>query len=185
MGRKTTDPLPILLWIKCSRPLLSHHFTWVNYFWHSDAQLFLLNQCVSLNPLWIQPCKPKLKGDKKERNQQKEKVSRKLLGLKPRDAPAAQAVLIMELCYWLLCMRWAGSVPSFLEYAACLWTWDAERLYEQSCCFIYSQLIMLNCKQNVCFSSVDNYPLVNISLKYLQHLATAQNCYIKMNILSQ
>lgn len=49
--------------------------------------------------MWIQPCKPKLKGDKKERNQQKEKVSRKLLGLKPRDAPAAQAVLIMELCY--------------------------------------------------------------------------------------
>lgn len=59
------------------------------------------------------------------------------------------------------------------------------RVYEQSCCFIYSQLIMLNCKQSVCFSSADNYPLVNISLKYLQHLATAQNCYIKMNILSQ
>lgn len=33
---------------------------------------------------------------------------------------------------------------------------------------------MLNCKQSVCFSSADNYPLVNISLKYLQHLATEE-----------
>lgn len=41
---------------------------------------------------------------------------------------------------------------------------------------------MLNCKQSVCFSSADNYPLVNISLKYLQHLATAGNLYIKMNV---
>lgn len=42
--------------------------------------------------------------------------------------------------------------------------------FYKECCFIYSQLIMLNCKQSVCFSSADNYPLVNISLKYLQHL---------------
>lgn len=41
---------------------------------------------------------------------------------------------------------------------------------------------MLNCKQSVCFSSADNYPLVNISLKYLQHLAPAENLYIKMNV---
>lgn len=41
---------------------------------------------------------------------------------------------------------------------------------------------MLNCKQSVCFSSADNYPLVNISLKYLQHLAPAGNLYIKMNV---
>lgn len=42
---------------------------------------------------------------------------------------------------------------------------------------------MLNCKQSICFSSADNYPLVNISLKYLQHLATtAGNLYIKMNV---
>lgn len=41
---------------------------------------------------------------------------------------------------------------------------------------------MLDCKQSVCFSSADNYPLVNISLKYLQHLAAAENLYIKMNV---
>lgn len=41
---------------------------------------------------------------------------------------------------------------------------------------------MLNCKQSICFSSADNYLLVNISLKYLQHLATAGNLYIKMNV---
>lgn len=40
---------------------------------------------------------------------------------------------------------------------------------------------MLNCKQSVCFSSADNYPLVNISLKYLQHLAPAGILYIQMN----
>lgn len=43
---------------------------------------------------------------------------------------------------------------------------------------------MLNCKQSVCFSSADNYPLVNISLKYLQHLATPRHRYIKTHILS-
>lgn len=97
------------------------------------------------------------------------------------DAQAAQAALIIELCY------------SAHEQVQCLPFWsmlpacelEMLRDYEQSYCFIYSQLITLNSKQSVCFSSVDNYPLVNISLKYLQHLATAQNCYIKMNILSQ
>lgn len=134
-----------------------------------DPQLFVIQSC-------------KQKGNR--RKQQREAgthASRKL--------EAALCVLTTELSYWpwhtspSLNMT-AGSLPSFLECAA-ICELEPLRVYEQSCWFIYSQLIMLNCKQSVCFSSADNYPLVNISLKYLQHLATVQNCYIKTNILSQ
>lgn len=62
--------------------------------------------------------------------------------------------------------------------------WELLRVSGRSW-FIYSQLITLNCKQSVCFSSADNYPLVNISLKYLQHLAMPQPRSFKTHTLSQ
>lgn len=62
--------------------------------------------------------------------------------------------------------------------------WELLRVSGRSW-FIYSQLITLNCKQSVCFSSADNYPLVNISLKYLQHLAMPQPRSFKTHTLSR
>lgn len=44
---------------------------------------------------------------------------------------------------------------------------------------------MLDCKQSVCFSSADNYPLVSISLKYLQHLAPEEKPLHQNECLSE